>query len=48
MSIENKTRVEKMIEKLNENKEVINAADKGAIEIFFSGESINASVKINI
>lgn len=41
-----KKRLERIIEKLLKNKDLIEAVDKGSIEINFSGDSETVQIKI--
>lgn len=43
-----KTRVEKLIDKLTNNQALIEAAEKGEITANFSGDSVTVTVKVYV
>jgi len=48
MSKENETRLEEIIRKLTENKELVNGSRKGSIEVNYSDSSTVVTIKIVI
>lgn len=42
----NKTRLDRVVQKLTDNAELINSKEKGSIEVHFAGDSETISIKI--
>lgn len=48
MSIQESKRIQRIIEALEKHKDLINDSDKGTIEINFSGDKENVSIKFHV